>query len=138
MGIYLKFYRRVLIAVLGGIFFILVAPFLLHYWTQHSDHAPTTFCVFKNLTGHPCPGCGISRSSVQFWTGHFKLSLWYNPIGFFLNLTIPLVIGWVIRDFIRKDHSFYRFIHTSLPVWAYILLGLAVTANWIFNFYKGF
>ncbi len=42
-----------------------------------------SICVFYNMTGLPCPGCGLSRSLhsfVHLQPGH---ALMYHPLGFF-------------------------------------------------------
>ncbi len=38
-------------------------------------------CAFKNLTGIPCPGCGLTRSFVCLGHGHFADSVRYHPLG---------------------------------------------------------
>jgi len=38
-------------------------------------------CSFKNLTGLPCPGCGLTRSIVAAMHGDFRASLLYHRLG---------------------------------------------------------
>jgi hypothetical protein len=38
-------------------------------------------CSFRNLTGLPCPGCGLTRSIVAAMHGDFKASLLYHRLG---------------------------------------------------------
>ncbi len=38
-------------------------------------------CSFKNLTGLPCPGCGLTRSIVAGMHGDFKVSLRFHKLG---------------------------------------------------------
>ena len=49
-----------------------------------------SFCPFKVLTGLPCPGCGLTRSSVAFLHGDPTTSLFYHPLG------APIVIAAVV------------------------------------------
>ncbi len=47
---------------------------------------PTTgigfvLCWFKNITGLPCPGCGLTRSIACISHLHFAESLHYHPFG---------------------------------------------------------
>ena len=47
-------------------------------------------CVFRNLTGLPCPFCGSTRSVGQILQGNFTEALAFNPMGFFLLLLLLL------------------------------------------------
>jgi hypothetical protein len=40
-----------------------------------------SFCPFKVATGLPCPGCGLTRSSVALLHGDLGTSLYYHPLG---------------------------------------------------------
>ena len=41
-------------------------------------------CVFHDLTGLPCVTCGMTRSAIQFFHGHFFAALKWNPLVFAL------------------------------------------------------
>ena len=43
-----------------------------------------SICPFFNLTGTPCPGCGLTRSFVCLAHGHLFESLRWHPLGPFL------------------------------------------------------
>ena len=43
---------------------------------------PTPRCVFHSLTGLPCLTCGATRAAIQFFHGHFGVSLLFNPLAF--------------------------------------------------------
>lgn len=57
-------------------------------------------CWFKQLTGMPCPACGMSRSVILTLHGHFGQALQMNAAGPFgvLGLLLAasglLVLGW--------------------------------------------
>ena len=44
------------------------------------------FCLFKALTGVPCPGCGVTRSILALASGHFAEAWRANPAGPFVAL----------------------------------------------------
>lgn len=41
-------------------------------------------CLFRALSGVPCPGCGIGHSFYEFFNGDWLASLAYHPLGPFL------------------------------------------------------
>jgi hypothetical protein len=43
---------------------------------------PWPQCAFHNLTGLPCLTCGMTRSTIQFFHGHFFAALFWNPLVF--------------------------------------------------------
>src|SRR6266699_3615447 len=43
---------------------------------------PWPRCVFHELTGLPCVTCGMTRSAIQFFHGHFVAALRWNPLVF--------------------------------------------------------
>lgn len=59
-------------------------------------------CVFYEITGLYCPGCGITRSILSLIDGNIYQAFRYNPIIF---IDIPLIIIASIIDFIYKDNK---------------------------------
>src|SRR5438105_15934681 len=43
---------------------------------------PWPRCVFHELTGLPCVTCGMTRSAIAFFHGHFLVALLWNPLVF--------------------------------------------------------
>src|SRR5437773_5152293 len=43
---------------------------------------PWPRCAFHEVTGLPCVTCGMTRSAIQFFHGHFLASLKWNPLVF--------------------------------------------------------
>jgi hypothetical protein len=60
-------------------------------------------CIFKNITGLPCPGCGLSRSGLALLSGDIKASLYYH------SLLVPIVIFILLAIFgyIKKIKTIY-------------------------------
>ena len=50
-----------------------------------------TVCGFKNLTGLPCPGCGLTHSFCEIGKGHLASAVNWNWLGLPLFLLIMLV-----------------------------------------------
>lgn len=43
---------------------------------------PWPQCAFHAITGHPCATCGMTRSAIQFFHGHFFAAMRWNPLVF--------------------------------------------------------
>jgi hypothetical protein len=43
---------------------------------------PWPQCAFHTITGHPCATCGMTRSAIQFFHGHFFAAMRWNPLVF--------------------------------------------------------
>lgn len=43
-------------------------------------------CGFRQMTGWPCPGCGLTRVADHFAHFHFKDAFMANPLGFLAAL----------------------------------------------------
>jgi hypothetical protein len=79
---------------------IFVASLLLPLPSRDGQigHLPS-FCPFYNLTGLPCPGCGLTRAFVCLGHGHWRESLHWHPLGwliygFFLFLWLRNGLYW--------------------------------------------
>ena len=44
------------------------------------------FCIFKQLTGVPCPGCNRTRAFFSLLHGDVGRALWYNPLAIVLTV----------------------------------------------------
>jgi hypothetical protein len=89
-------------------------------------------CTFKNLTGIPCPGCGLSHSMVEAARGDLKQSFRYHHLGL---LTLIYVLAQLIYRIgaIAAPELTVRILGPE----KYINSGLVVLAvffllNWIF------
>jgi hypothetical protein len=41
-------------------------------------------CSFRRMTGHPCPGCGLTRSFISIAHGDLRAAWDFNPSGILL------------------------------------------------------
>ena len=84
-------------------------------------------CIFKKLTGLPCPFCGVTRSLASFIRGDFEQAFLYNPFSllFFSLYTYHL---WVYIS--KTKESCQPIVSAKMyKVW----LSLA-TLSWITKF----
>ena len=90
-------------------------------------------CMLKNLTGIPCPGCGLTRSMVVAMHGDFGLSFTYHRLGlltlvyifsqFLYSLGFILIPGLWTRI---KLSRFGKYLNRGI-----IILGIIFALNWI-------
>jgi hypothetical protein len=129
-----KLYQFVAISVIVGTVWVLynvVRPF----GTGTPD-----LCIFKNITGLPCPACGSTHAVLKLlqldWLGAFL----YNPFGYVLALGMLIIPAWLAYDLCINGSTFFRFylrfesfVRTR---WVACTLVAIVAANWIWNICK--
>lgn len=94
------------------------------------------FCIFKSVTGIPCPGCGSTRAIQSCLKGDIATGLWYNPVAvLLLAFGIVAAVWWVV-DLIRGSRSLHRLFHTRWPAWTIVVAAVITLANWIWNIEK--
>lgn len=98
-------------------------------------------CLIKYATNIPCPSCGSTRALLSLMDGDIGTSLYLNPIGLILGLLMAIIPIWVLYDYVRAKDTlllFYRKAETFIrrKEIAAILITL-VSANWIWNIFKG-
>ena len=49
-------------------------------------------CIFKGVTGIPCPGCGMTRACLAILQGEFSTAWRYHPFSFLLIGLIILIV----------------------------------------------
>ena len=78
-------------AIFGGIGLLAAAA----VWLLRLDRIPLTLCVFKGLTGLPCPTCGSTRVLGRLFALDFAGALAMNP---FTTLVTVIVAAWAVAD----------------------------------------
>jgi len=67
----------------------LLVPIILYLVPLDWIEGQQTICVFKNLTGHDCPGCGTTRAVISAVQLNFKNAWNYN---YNIVLVFPLLM----------------------------------------------
>jgi hypothetical protein len=129
-----KLYSVLLIVVFSGYSY-------LYYSLYHSINSNVSFCIFKNVTGFPCPSCGTTRAVQLFLQGDFVASLQMNPFGILVAILMVVLPFWIVYDVLTHQQTFfinYKKVESIVRTkWLAILLIILVLINWIWNIKKG-
>jgi len=112
----------------------------LQHYQPNDPGSGITVCLFRKLTGIPCPSCGSTRSLLFIAKMDFKNALYANPLGFILAFAIVIFPFWILYDIATRKSTFYTFYrNTELFVqkrWVMASLIFVVLANWFWNIHK--
>ena len=84
-----------------GVLFLAIAL----YWVIFFNFTPSP-CIFKNATGLPCPGCGLTRSGLALLRGQWQRSLYYHA----LLLPIVMIIALNAIGYLKKIKAKYLWV----------------------------
>jgi hypothetical protein len=132
-----RLYTIILLACTGGFIWL---------WIQNSrdligQTVDTSTCLFKTITGVPCPSCGTTRSVFELLDGHLISSLQWNPMGIIVLLIMIISPVWILTDVLFKKETFLRCYGLAenylKSKWIAIpAIGLVII-NWVWNICKG-
>lgn len=60
------------------------------------------YCIFENITGYYCPGCGGTRSVIYLLKGNLVKSIYYNIFATYAALLYIIFMGSHTLAFITK------------------------------------
>lgn len=119
-GLYLLSIFAVIVCV---IFFALLFIFVKHFNLWH-----LLDCRMLTLTGHPCPGCGGTRATIYFFTGHILKAIYYHAFAvycyimyiiFFITHTLQAITKGKLKGL--KIHNWMWITALALLIIQYIL-----------------
>lgn len=70
-------------------------------------------CIFYEVTGLYCPGCGITRLCVSLFEGDLYQAFRYNPIIF---IDVPIIFILFVLDILLKDKKIIKKITNVLII----------------------
>jgi len=133
-----KLYIFVLFLSFAGYLWI---AYLIHFdLTSEMESNSINTCVFKYMTGLPCPSCGMSRSVISVIQARFKDALFWNPLGYIMTLSMLVFPLWIIIDLIKNKSSFLKFylkVESYFRIkWIAYTFILIMIVLWGWNIYK--
>jgi hypothetical protein len=119
-------------AIFGGIGLVAAAAVGL----LGLDRVPVTMCMFKGLTGLPCPTCGSTRVAGRLFDLDFAGALAMNP---FTTVLAAVIAAWAVADALLLPRR--RALRVGLSPSAGRLLRIvafaAFFANWVYLIVSG-
>jgi hypothetical protein len=85
--------RKLAALTLAGLSLVFLASVVFRPSAVGPSDDYFTVCGFKNVTGLPCPGCGLTHSFCALAKGDLTSALAFNALGPLLFLALALI--WV-------------------------------------------
>ncbi len=94
---------------------------------------PWPRCLFHDLTGRPCLTCGMTRSAIQFFHGHFLAALKWNPLVFAVLCGMTAFDLYAFFALVTRAPRL-RIIFWTAPEkkFARIIVITALALNWVY------
>jgi hypothetical protein len=108
-------------------FIIAAGAILLLYFFVEPKNGILPKCIFHEITGLYCPGCGVQRSLHALLHGHILTAMNYNLL---FILLLPLIIFFIFNFIRDKKYSQSSFIYRS---GFSLTLAVIVICFWIFR-----
>ena len=103
----MKFYSLIFVTLLFAYGWL---GYNMYFDTLH-DHDTFTVCLFKNLSGMPCPSCGSTRAILLLLEGNLLDSVKMNPLGIPMIAALLLFPFWVVFDLVMDRSSLINTFH---------------------------
>jgi hypothetical protein len=87
-------------------------------------------CTFKDVTGLPCPSCGMTSSFALLMRADILRSLQANAVGTGLALALLITIPWCLASALRGRLLFIRSVEWVL-LWFVIILTTSLLFRWL-------
>jgi hypothetical protein len=89
---------KVIISLIFLIPLMMCMYFLNQTLNVHTLHEYIVIkCPLKLLTSITCPTCGLGRSIIYTFSGHWSLAMKYHPLGIFFSLSPVLFFFYKIE-----------------------------------------
>lgn len=118
---------------------VVLASFALHVRNGEEVVLPISnvalpgTCTFRNFTGLPCPGCGLTRAFISVAHGQVREAWHYNPAGLLFFAIVAFQIPYRIFQIVqvRQGRGHHRFAWFDTAT----LIGLAtiLLVQWLYR-----
>jgi hypothetical protein len=100
------------------------------------DRLPIAFCVFKGLTGWPCPTCGSTRAVGRLFGFDLAEALAMNPLT---TVVAVVIAAWAVADLVLlpRRRSLRVGFSPAAARWLRVAALLAFLSNWVYLLVAG-
>jgi hypothetical protein len=113
---------------------------ILNHYLFKTTHPRLNVCLFRQVTGIPCPSCGTTHAVLSVAKGDFRQALDENILGFPAAAMLVIFPVWILVDLIRGKESFYRFYFWSESIlrkkWVAWSALAFLAVNWGWNIFR--
>jgi acyl-coenzyme A synthetase/AMP-(fatty) acid ligase len=107
------------------------------------DKPGRTLCIFKQVTGLPCPACNTGHGVYELLEGKWQDAVYQNPVSVFAVFFGGIAGVWLIADMVRrKPGLYYAFkrsdIYLKQNKWLLVLVFMLIAADWSWQLFKYF
>lgn len=120
----------ILVFILGGY----TTYFLINMLFSTDIHS---YCVFKNVTGIPCPGCGMGRGTLELFKGNINQAFVHHPLSIPFNLAMLVSLFFVGKDIKKNESKFLNFLRKKPSGSNFLWIIILLVALWVWNIYRG-
>ena len=101
---------------------------------------PWPRCIFHELTGLPCITCGMTRSAIQFFHGHFLAAWRWNPLVFAVLCGVATFDLYAFFTLVTRTTRLRVVFREKEKKYARIILMTAFALNWMYllSHYRNF
>lgn len=84
---------------------LLLLPIVLRFITISNLEKAPTVCIYKNITGKDCWGCGTSRALISILNFDFKQAYQFNKR---IIIVFPLLVFLWVKVIVKNVRILYR------------------------------
>lgn len=106
------------------------SPLILY---NFNNNIPLPECLFKNIIGLPCPGCGMSRATLALLNCDIPLSFSYNVLCIPFTLAIIISIIWLTVDVFRQQITFFKLVKQGISNKYKFPIFISLIISWVIN-----
>lgn len=112
----------------------LLFPLIVDLFSTNLEHKET-LCPFLRFFHIPCPGCGLTKSIINFYHGEIQISIAYHHLGFFFVILCLLIIISLLTDIIMNKNRAEKLLNNYI-VWQ--IIGFIYAVNYAFKLWQHF
>ncbi len=96
-----------------------------------------TICPFARLSGHPCPGCGMTRATLALLRLDWAEAVRWHPLSPICVPLVALLCAEGVASYVQQRNVAWATRLTSgrFGGWLWVGLGAALIAIWLARFF---